>query len=215
MNWNHPLTQPCSCPLSMGSGRRETWGIGWGTVAESWPLVVCPCRRLSQWDCVMGVEPVWKSAPNATGASCPQVHYSHWHWANWLTCLCSTGGLTLKWEWGKRELYPQLGWCRPYGGGEGRAKSKPKLDGSALTYLWLLFIRLFGLCGSVQPDSLWIVLIRFHGSQTFEVVRGAAWCEQVLLTCKAKNSRTRYHVCPVLKWSINELIKSQILIIDK
>lgn len=95
------------------------------------------------------VKSVWKSAPNATGASCPQVHYSHWHWANWLTWLCSCGAMTLKMRMGKvisRE--GGEGSKRLLGGGGGIVKVET--HGSALTYLWLLFIRPFWLCGSVS-----------------------------------------------------------------
>ncbi len=34
-------------------------------------------------------ERVWPSETNATGASCPQVHYSLRHWANWLMWPCN------------------------------------------------------------------------------------------------------------------------------
>lgn len=53
----------------------------------------------SQGCCAYGrerSEHVWLSETNASGALCPQVHYSLWHWSNWLMWPCNNEYMKLK-----------------------------------------------------------------------------------------------------------------------
>lgn len=111
---------------------------------------------------------VSKSVPNTTGESCPQVHYSHWHWANWLMWLCSSSGMTLKWLWGKRQTD-----CK-------RGVHWQSQTCSLMAQHW-------HISGCYLSDGLgrvvylarplWSMLISFPASRIFKVTRLAPWYE--------------------------------------
>lgn len=150
------------CPSSLSPGCRQSWSAGWVTVSESWPLVL-PVQAAQSMQLCDRVEPVWKSTPNATGASCPQVNYTHWHWGNWLTWLWDCC-MTLKW-----------------GRGLGEGQSKPKVYGSSLTYNQLVFIRCF-ICVVQWARSWWVMRIRWFTNLYRVKMTTEKRCQQVAKT---------------------------------
>lgn len=165
-----------SSPLCLCLRQGETKGIGRGNCCRKLTFCICPCRCLSQWDCVMELS-LCKGSPNATGVSCPQVHYSHWHWANWLMWLCSSGGMTLKWGWGKQEQCPQR--LVVVSDGERSQWKRRSQRWNLKAQHWHISGYLSDGFGCVVhlARPLWIMLIRFPGSQIFKVTRWPAWCE--------------------------------------
>lgn len=146
-SWTPSWSKPYSCPSIMDLSTR-TPGAFAGELLQKVDLSSLAVHQQSQWDHVT-VEPVWTSASNATGASCPPVHYSHCHRANWLmwSCSCNQCGerntnISQR-DWWKQEEIAGAGWER----------SQRRLPIAQRWHLCLLLIR--WLCAVHFTRPLW------------------------------------------------------------